>query len=344
MTRERQSNAKWLTTMVLAALLGVSLGTCTSTLEATADLAGSSTTAIHVPETYSIVSFNIQFLGHFTRKDHQALAELMSGHDLVFVQELVAPPYSGTFPDGSAYRPDPQAEEFFDAMAAQGFEYVLSEEDTGSGETNHVNSAATEWFVAFYDPDRIAFAEHLPTQFLATDRTDNPVFARVPYAFAFTLGSEDMVFVSVHLHPGDGASNRAARSSEFEAIFEWINAQEGDERDYVVLGDMNIENCQELEAVLTPEYESLNRECIGTNTSPNTPKPYDHVLYNVAHTGNDFGNDFYVLDLVETFESEWDSSKGPYPGNPYEARVFPQYYSDHNPIEFTVVSDGYDED
>lgn len=48
-----------------------------------------------------VASFNIQFLGHFKNKDDESLATLLEQFDLVFIQELVAPPTSGTYPDGS---------------------------------------------------------------------------------------------------------------------------------------------------------------------------------------------------------------------------------------------------
>jgi hypothetical protein len=92
---------------------------------------------------------------------------------LVFVQELVAPPFSGDFPDGSPFEPDAEARMFFEEMQEQGFEYVLSEEDTGSGPEIHVNGPATEWFVAFYKRDRVEPLTNLAHGFLAEDRSDH---------------------------------------------------------------------------------------------------------------------------------------------------------------------------
>ena len=121
-----------------------------------------------------VVSFNIQFLGQSRRRDNAALAEMLAPYDLIFIQELVAPPYPGFFPDGEVFRPDPEAAAFFDAMRALGFDYVMSEEDTGTGPQRHVNSTATEYFVAFYRPSRIRPAPDLFTGFLAHNRYDHP--------------------------------------------------------------------------------------------------------------------------------------------------------------------------
>ena len=75
----------------------------------------------------SICSFNIQFLGNSRSRDDIALANLVAPYDIVVVQELVSPPYAGTFPDGTPLKPDAESAEFFDAMRGHGFQYVISE-------------------------------------------------------------------------------------------------------------------------------------------------------------------------------------------------------------------------
>jgi len=54
-------------------------------------------------DTITICSFNIQFLGSFKKRDNTALADILKGYDIVVVQELVAPPVDGTYPNGDAY-------------------------------------------------------------------------------------------------------------------------------------------------------------------------------------------------------------------------------------------------
>jgi hypothetical protein len=43
-------------------------------------------------ESIRVASFNIQFVGHFKKKRNDILAAILKDYDLVFVQELVAPP------------------------------------------------------------------------------------------------------------------------------------------------------------------------------------------------------------------------------------------------------------
>lgn len=297
-------------------------------------------------DVVSVVSFNIQFLGQFKKRDNEALAVLMAPHDLVFVQELVAPPYPGRFPDGTSFRPDEEALLFFEAMRARGFIYVLSEEDTGTGERNHLNSSATEWFVAFYKPDHVSLASDLPHGFLDADRTDNEDFERVPYAFPFRAGEADLVFISVHLQPGSSDDDADRRAQEITRIAAWIGEQDGDERDYVILGDMNIEDCDELEAVLPDGFASLNATCRPTNTNVRGPKPYDHVIFDTSNTAAeiDANAGLHVVDLVSAMWTSWPIDEGAYPGFPYDHNAFRTRYSDHNPVVFRVNITGPDDD
>lgn len=294
----------------------------------------------------SVVSFNIQFLGQFKERDNKSLAELLKSSDLVFVQELVAPPYKGTFPNGDPYKPDPEATVFFEEMKTRGFQYVLSEEDTGSGLENHLNSSATEWFVAFYKPQKVKVAQDLNGGFLAVDRTRNPDYERVPYAFPFRAGKADLIFISVHLKPNSDRKSRERRAHELDSIANWIRSRPGKERDYVILGDMNIENCAELHAVLPANYQSLNQDCKPTNTNVNSPRPYDHVMYDVFHSSREIDVDrgLQIINLIDEMRAHWPASAGPYPGNPYKHDLFRTRFSDHHPISFKIRTDGPDDD
>lgn len=73
-------------------------------------------TAAEESNTLSICSFNIQFLGHFKKKDDTALASILKDYNIEVVQELVAPPRDGNYPDGETYSTDTESVEFFKAM------------------------------------------------------------------------------------------------------------------------------------------------------------------------------------------------------------------------------------
>lgn len=297
-----------------------------------------------------IVSFNIQFLGHFKHRDDAALAALLSPYDIVVVQELVAPPFAGEFPDGTAFRPDTESARFFEAMSASGFDFVLSDEDTGTNDKIHVNSASTEWWVTFYKPDMVEPATDLPQGYLAADRSNHPDYERVPYAAAFrTLeGGNDFVLVSVHLKPGNRSADKHRREHELDAVAAWVDANDEVEKDFFILGDMNFKNCAEIGAIIPTGYQALNAgtSCLMTNTNVNGPRPYDNVLL-PAGSENGLANNgqFSVINLIEAMRVSWfEDFNQPYPGDtPYNHNAFRARYSDHHPVRFRVLI-GSDDD
>jgi endonuclease/exonuclease/phosphatase family metal-dependent hydrolase len=297
------------------------------------------------PDELTICSFNIQFLGSSKKRDDETLSQILKDFDIVVVQELVAPPTDGNYPDGKKYSADPEAAEFFKAMQDKGFVYHLSEEDTGTNNKIHTSGTSTEWWVAFYKPQSVEYANDLPCGFLADDRSNNKDFERVPYAFAFRTPNDSVNFVliSVHLKPGKNKSDKKRRSQELSAIAKWIDKNDSQEKDFIILGDMNIQNVNELVAVTPDGFVSLNDECYATNTNLKKPKPYDHVMYNPVHTDEiDTQKDIHVIALVEAVKPYWKSKKVAFPGKPYKHNLFRKYYSDHNPIVFNMSTSGSD--
>ena len=273
-----------------------------------------------------------------------ALASLLRDFDIVVVQELVAPPFDGAYPYGDPFREDGEAREFFDAMAAYGFAFLLSTEDTGTNDAIHANGPATEWWVAFFKPNVVEEAPDLPSGFLADDRSNHPDYERVPWAFAFRTADASLDFVLISVHRMPGPSEQAQRQQELSAIAGWINDHNAVERDFVILGDMNIEDAAELAEVTPAGFISLNDECRPTNTNVNGPKPYDHVMVNPAFTTEaDFVFDLQVINLIEVMRGAWALPE-PYAGDPYVHNEFKQYYSDHHSVVFRLVGTGVDDD
>jgi hypothetical protein len=295
-------------------------------------------------ETVTVCSFNIKFLGTYDQKQNDALAGLLAPFDMVVIQELTGAPGPGMFPDGTPYVVNDNAQAFADAMAARGFLYVLSPEDTGPGTTLHGGTSHTEWFITFYKSAMLAPAADLPNTFLADDRSQHPVYRRVPYAASFrTLdGNLDFTLINVHLHPGSG--KKPERKAELEAIGDWVADHAGSETDVFILGDMNIEHVAELNDAAPEGWESLNDQCAKTNTA-STSKPYDHVLCRAdALDVVDTAYDFQVLDLIDAMRGLWPGAAGSYPGDPYSTSVFPPYYSDHHPVAWRMTIGAEDDD
>ena len=320
------------------------------------------------PPPFLVCSFNIQFLGSSRVRNNKALAEILSqqGCDIVAIQELVAPPdltqlpasphyqsnTPATFPTGAPLNPKENVTDFFMRMYQAGYDsFILSEEDTGRSAKNHTNSTATEWWVTFYRSSKVVHAPDLPQGFLADQVTAHPHWDRVPYAFAFRSveGEFDFVLISVHLRPGTGPANRERRASELREIGRWVRQQQEShpEKDYIILGDMNIYNEAELLQATPVGFISLNTAAKwATNTNVRNPYPYDHVMVDPLQTTEvPTENNFVVLDLLELARPYWDSEE-PYPGHSesYLHNEFRFHFSDHHPIGFYVYPTLVDSD
>ena len=74
----------------------------------------------------------------------------------------------------------------------------------------------------------------------------------------------DFVLISVHLKPGSSGSEEQRRKHELSAIASWIEDQDEHEKDFIILGDMNIYDAEELADATPAGYLSLNDECVPT--------------------------------------------------------------------------------
>lgn len=294
-------------------------------------------------DTITICSFNIQFLGHFKDREDSLLGYLLKDYDVVVIQEMVAPPVDGSYRDGIRYSLDEESKRFHTVMTGNGFKYWLSEEDTGPSK-NRTSSSASEWWVLYYNDKIMPDTLIEPHGFLSDTLVGNQAFQRVPYSFALKTsdGSTSFNLISVHLNPGGSSADKTLRQVEFSGIYNWIATNRTANKDFIVLGDCNIENREELSSVeksaLKEEYHSLNSNCQSTNTklyeAAEKGKPYDHIFINEFCSEDVIENTFRVVDLKESLtvlgrEEEFF---------PYEHNYFRTRISDHVPVIFQIVT------
>jgi len=292
----------------------------------------------------TVCSFNIKWLGQFKERDNVALADLLAPYDIVVVQELIAPP--ALKPTDGAFRQ--RAAAFFKEMGRHGFSYHLAESGTGNNATAtaDTNTNANDWWVTFFRADRVVPANDLPHGFIDSPVVQNPVFDRVPYALGLRSvdGHCDFVLLSVHLHADKKGEQR--RANELGRLATWIHTQTTNqaEKDFIVLGDMNLQNRNEYLRALPSGFASLNDACLATNVSPSDPRPYDQVMFDPTFTSEiDRGRGIHVIKLIEALRSSWHGS-APYPGDPYNSSKFALTYSDHNPVVFRIKVPDRDDD
>ncbi len=297
-------------------------------------------------DTISICSFNIQFLGHFKARDNNTLSKILKPYDIVVIQEMVAPPVSGTFPsNGQKYKSDLESKAFADAMQKQGFSYWLSTEDTGPTK-NHVNSSASEWWITFYKDEIVVPDSSRYFGFLDTTLAGSLLYERVPFCLPFKSidGKSTFSLISLHLKPGNGLADRTRRAGELKTLFDWGAKQETN-KDFIYLGDCNIYNEGEFIEFEKQAIYSLNKQCSSTNTKlyedAKKGKPYDHVFYTNSSEDEIIKESFKVVDLMEEIRTLYKGESFPYA--PYEHNLFRTIFSDHVPIYFNYIL-GMDKD
>lgn len=276
-----------------------------------------------------ISTYNIKFIGYSSVRDNQAIANMLidNNRDLVVVQELVSPPYDIRIGE-KLIKGDKQSKEFFDAMTEVGYDYVLSEEDTGTGDKIHTNSSATEWFVGFYKRDKLTLIDK---GFIAADRSNHDDYERVPYFTTFkTNQGLDFTIVSTHFKPGKGRAKKERRYHELASTIKWVNEKQksNSERDYIILGDMNVYDCDVLDSHLTSGFTRASKECLNTNFKRS--EPYDQVLYNKLYTSI---SNYSVVDMFKEYNIPRDMK--------YKDII--KIYSDHHPVFFELLN-GEDDD
>ena len=86
-----------------------------------------------------VATYNIKWLGYSKYRENTEIANLLSQtRDLVLIQEIVAPPYDLIMDNGKKIKGDAEVAAFFEAMHNVGYTSVMSSEDTGTGEKNHL--------------------------------------------------------------------------------------------------------------------------------------------------------------------------------------------------------------
>lgn len=300
------------------------------------------------PKFIRACSFNIKFLGSSKSKENEKLTELLNPFDLVIVQELVSPPYSGVYPDGEAFQGDEESATFFDLMSAKGFKHYLSYEDTGK-KKNHTSASQSEWFVVFYRPELLK-ADSSRCQFISNPLVANPVFDRVPFRFQFSTLDKTLDFSIINVHLASAESADEERKAELQSIETYARSQYSNEKDFIVVGDMNIQSQSEFQHVLPAKWESLNDECRATNLAaarnPDNQKPYDHVVYYPEFTANDLDleYDLQILNIYEQFYPNWAAQNASSAASSSWVTSFGAVFSDHYPVTFRLKYGVKDDD
>nr|WP_308992752.1 endonuclease/exonuclease/phosphatase family protein [Mariniflexile sp. KMM 9835]MDQ8212315.1 endonuclease/exonuclease/phosphatase family protein [Mariniflexile sp. KMM 9835] len=241
-------------------------------------------------------SWNIKNFG--TLKDRTAeslyyIAEIINAFDIVALQEV-----------------NSDLSDFKKVLRLLGshWKYTLSDVTEG-------NSGNDERFGFMYDSRRVTHSGLSGEIVISPELIENNAIIsqlkRTPTFTGFESGWRKFTIVSVHLHPGEGATNKAIRKEEVRLLMEILkkkqksSALEG--RNMIVLGDTNLyEEDADIVKLITDNkfVESNGLKGKYTNTSLN--QIYDRVFLNVDdyfkiatdHNGMQKGGVFNLFNYV----------------------------------------------
>ena len=243
-----------------------------------------------------LCSWNIKNFG--TLKDRTAeslyyIAEIINAFDIVSLQEV-----------------NRDLGDFKKVMRLLGSHWKYSLSDVTEG-----NAGNEERFGFIYDSRRVTHSGLSGEIVIPPELIENNAIIsqlkRTPTFSGFESGWRKFSIVSVHLHPGDGKSNKALRKEEVRLLMEILNQKtnipETEYRNMILLGDTNLyKNDEDIVKLITDNEfeESDGLKGKFTNTSLN--QIYDRIFLNVddyfkivrAEDGKEKGGVFNLFDYV----------------------------------------------
>jgi endonuclease/exonuclease/phosphatase family metal-dependent hydrolase len=243
-----------------------------------------------------LCSWNIKNFG--TLKDRTAeslyyIAEIINAFDIVAVQEI-----------------NRDLSDFKKVLKVLGshWKYTLSDVTEG-------NSGNDERFGFIYDSRRVTHSGLSGEIVIAPESVaDGAIIKqlkRTPTFTGFESGWRKFSIVSVHLHPGDGVTNKALRKEEVRLLMDVLDKKLKSEafrnRNMIILGDTNLyEDDQDIVDLIT-NHDFVESEALeGQFTNTSLSQIYDRLFLNVDHyfkiatndNGKEQGGVFNLFDYV----------------------------------------------
>ncbi|WP_026449860.1 endonuclease/exonuclease/phosphatase family protein [Aequorivita capsosiphonis] len=226
-----------------------------------------------------LCSWNIKNFGTLKNRTAESLyyiAEIINSFDIVALQEI-----------------NRDLSDFKKVLKLLGSNWKHTFSDVTEG-----NSGNDERFGFIYDCRRIT-QSGLSGEIVISPELieENPIISqlkRTPIFTGFESGWRKFSVVSVHLHPGQGSTNKAIRKEEVRLLMEIlkrkIHSAAFEDRNVVIVGDTNLykEDNDIVKLITDTDFEESNGlQGKFTNTSLN--QIYDRVFLNV--------NDYFKLSL-----------------------------------------------
>lgn len=249
-----------------------------------------------VDKNLLLASWNIKNFGKLLNRTSESLyyiAEIISAFDIVGIQEI-----------------NSNITQFNKLLQILGshWKYTLSDVTEG-------DSGNDERFGFIYDSRRVTHSGLAGELVIPPEiANNNPIIKqlkRTPTFTGFESGWRKFSVVSVHLHPGDGSTNKNLRKEEVKLLLNLLEGKQKstsyENQNLIILGDTNLyEDDDDIVDLFTSKgfFESNGLKGKFTNTSLN--QIYDRIFLNVHKyfkigtdaNGNEKGGVFNLFDYV----------------------------------------------
>ena len=181
---------------------------------------------VNPPATFSILSWNIQYLGK-TKSDLELsiIADIVHDFDLVVLQEVVA--------GGGGAQAVSRLVDQLDRMGSD-WDYVISDP------TTKIEGCKSERYAYLWNKSN---TEYIPPAVLATEYSD--VICREPFISSFAVRGINVRLLNIHAIPWKSGQHP---SQELKYLKEIITEDEN----WIVAGDLN---CTTVETVFSPLFK-----------------------------------------------------------------------------------------
>lgn len=297
-----------------------------------------------LPADIRVVSLNLELSEGGKVFQAEAMADVLTPNDMIVVQGSVLPA-SSTQPQDSSLSPaSSPAKKLSDALSKHGFQSVTAAPDKKASSSR---DGVSDWWAFFYRSEKILPASDLPQGYLPNDGHAQGTYDRIPWAVGFRTPNRqlDLVVIPVDLQAGKNRDNLMLRKQELLAVGDWILSNDEKEKDFLIMGNLRVEDAVELSIILPMGFSSLNDICRATNTNIRRPRPNVHVLFRPDYSPEvDQTQGITVVNLVHGMRATWHGEEA-FPGEqPYDDARFRQYYGGQNPIEFVLNVPPSDDD
>lgn len=243
-----------------------------------------------------LAAWNIEFLGRKKRNvdDLREIAKILNQYHFVAITELI-------------HKKD------LDKVMT-----ILSKEmekDYGcmvSPVVGWEDSRYKEYYAFVYDKDIVSVVDMGGLYPDSTNRQEGK-FQRNPYWATFRAGEFDFSVIVVHVTWGENVKPRNAEVRALDAVYNYVQKENGDENDVLLVGDFNrwpdLKAFEDLKEIDTMKALFYKKDGHRSNTAK-TPQLYDNILFQDKYLSTEYAKKYDVYEFdTEVFKGNREAAE-----------------------------------